>query len=221
MLVIEDLLGADDLDRIAAELATGVFRDGRATAGAAARRVKNNEQLDPDCPAYTAVTAIITERLWAASTFQAAVLPKIISRLIVSRYGPKMSFGPHYDNAIMTGAATLRSDLAFTVFLNDAASYEGGSLVIETKAGEDEIKLPAGAAVIYPATSIHRVEPVRSGIRLVAVGWVQSLCRLADHRDILFQLYGVNASLRQRGEERIACVTGNVHANLLRLWADL
>src|SRR3546814_20496330 len=39
-------------------------------------------------------------------------------------------------------------------------------------------KTPAGSALLYATSSIHRVEPVTAGERLVAINWIES--RIAD-----------------------------------------
>ena len=74
-----------------------------------------------------------------------------------SRYESGMQYGSHVDDALMDG---MRTDVAFTLFLSDPTSYDGGELTIESAAGEETFKLDAGALVAYSATSLHR-NPVR------------------------------------------------------------
>ena len=122
-----------------------------------------------------------------------------------------------------TGNSCYRSDISLTVFLNDAASYEGGELVIEQVEGERMFKLEAGSAIVYPSsTTLHRVEPVTKGVRLIAVAWVQSLVRDPHQREILFDLDTVRRSIFQKEGKTIEFdLISKSHANLLRQWSQL
>jgi PKHD-type hydroxylase len=68
---------------------------------------------------------------------------------------------------------------------------------------------------------LHRVEPVSRGVRLAAVGWVRSLIRAADQRELLFDLDRVVLMLRQGqgGDEALDLVL-KTRGNLLRRWLD-
>ncbi len=92
----------------------------------------------------------------------------------------------------------LRTDVSFTLFLAEPHEYEGGELVIETSDGEEGIKLPAGHLFLYPSTSLHRVEPVTQGERIVAVGWARSFIRDAGKREMLFDLDATRRTLFER-----------------------
>jgi PKHD-type hydroxylase len=96
-----------------------------------------------------------------------------------------MKYGDHVDSALMGGNNGIRTDFAMTVFLSAPSSYEGGELIIP---GAGQIKLDVGEAYVYPATSIHRVQPVTSGVRLAVVTWFQSAVRDQILRGILFDL---------------------------------
>ena len=150
--------------------------------------------------------------------FRLAVRPKTLTPLILSRYEPGMEYGSHVDDAVMQG---LRTDVSFTLFLSDPATYEGGALVIETSAGEDDVKLPPGSLVAYPSTTLHRVAPVKSGVRLAAVGWARSFVRDQAKREFLFDL----DTARQRifaseGKTAEFDLLAKTSANLLRMWAE-
>jgi PKHD-type hydroxylase len=137
---------------------------------------------------------------------------------MISRYAQGASYGSHTDDALMGG---LRSDVSFTVFLNAPADYEGGELVLERPDGEQSFKLESGDAVVYPSTSLHRVNPVERGTRLVAVGWVQSLVRRADQRELLFDLDTARRSLFAReGKNAEFDLLSKCLSNLLRDWAE-
>lgn len=192
------------------------FKPGAATAGWHARPVKQNEQASGD--AVRQVTAAVERALLAHPVFNAVARPRNLVGMLVSRYGAGMEYGLHVDDALMHG---VRTDLSFTVFLNGPEAYEGGELVIEGVDGESAIKLVAGAAVVYPTAALHRVRPVISGERLVVVGWVRSLVRRADQREVLFDLDTVVAHLRQAGAERVLMDRVlKTRANLLRMWVE-
>jgi PKHD-type hydroxylase len=144
--------------------------------------------------------------------------PRTVSPMLLSRYQTGMTYGRHVDDALMKG---LRTDVSFTLFLSDPQSYEGGELVIEGTFGEQAIKLEAGSVVTYPSTTLHRVEPVREGVRLAAVGWVRSYVRSAEQREILFDIETVRRRLFDRSgkSEEFDRLT-KVQSNLLRAWAD-
>lgn len=193
--------------------------DGRSTAGWNAKTVKGNEQVRRDDPTGHRIKAEITEILLAHPLFQAAARPRRIHSLLISHYGVGMAYGRHVDNALMAGQ--YRSDLSFTIFLSDPQTYEGGELVIEGADTEQGYKLPAGSAIVYPSTSLHRVNPITQGDRWAVVGWVESWVRQADQREILFDLETVKRSLfAQGGKTPEFDLLSKTLSNLLRQWLD-
>jgi PKHD-type hydroxylase len=147
---------------------------------------------------------------------QAAAFPRRIHSLLFSRSGRGQGYGRHVDNAWMAAG---RSDLSFTVFLSDPDAYSGGALVLELPAGEMAVRLPAGHALVYPSTLLHRVEPVTAGERLVAVGWIESRIRHADQREVLFELDTARRALFERqGKDEIFDLISRSYSNLLRCW---
>jgi len=215
-ILIGNVLSATDLDSLRAALGQARFVDGRETAGFAAREVKHNVQAVNE-PTLEAIREMVTERLLANEVFSMAVRPKALS-LMFSRYDPGMRYGVHVDDAVMSG---MRTDVAFTLFVSEPESYEGGELVIETAAGEDTIKLAAGALVAYPATSLHRVAEVTRGVRLAAVGWARSLVRDPARRELLFDLDTARRKLfAQHGQTAEYDLVSKSFANLLRMWVD-
>jgi PKHD-type hydroxylase len=221
MYFLTDILDQFALADIRTRIATAPYRPGRATAGPDAAKLKHNNQLDPGSAAYAAVNDLVRSRIWSAATVTSMLLPRRISDVIIASYEPGMAFGTHYDNAVMAGAEPLRTDLAFTLFLNEPDDYEGGELVVERSDGEESIKLAAGSGVFYAATNLHRVEPVTRGNRLVAVGWIQSLCRSGEHRSLLFMLDRTMAALESGSPKDAALLLGNIKSNLLRMWSDV
>jgi PKHD-type hydroxylase len=193
------------------------FEDGRRTAGWHAREVKRNEQASRG-PAADAVLTKVKQALLAHDVFLAAARPKKFVKLLISRYGPGMTYGTHVDDALMEGS---RTDLSFTLFLSDPAEYEGGELVIEDSLEDRSIKLAAGEMILYPSGTLHRVEPVASGSRLAVVGWLRSHVRDPARREILFDLELTLRELFNRdGKTEMFDRLVKTRTNLLRLWVE-
>jgi len=217
ILAIADVLSAADVAEARAGLATATFVDGKATAGWAAKLVKANLQASRG-PDLERVRALVETRLTEHAVFALATRPKIILGPLFSRYQPGHAYGPHVDDALMDG---VRTDVAFTLFLSDPESCDGGELIVDTPAGEEAFKLAVGSVVTYPATTLHRVAPVVSGERLAAVGWVRSFVREASHRELLFDLETARRRLFDRdGKTADGDLLAKCAANLLRLWCD-
>lgn len=194
-----------------------MFRDGKATAGWYAREVKNNLQAAPGAEADR-IIARLQEALLAHGVFTAAARPKAITTLLLSRYEPGMEYGLHVDDAIMAGQ---RADLSFTYFLSPRDSYDGGELMIDSGMGEDAVALDAGQLILYPSSTLHRVNPILRGVRLAAVGWVRSFVRATEHREILFDLEVALREVHQReGKTALFDKLVKTRSNLLRLWAE-
>jgi PKHD-type hydroxylase len=134
-----------------------------------------------------------------------------------------MSYGDHVDDPVMgPPGGQYRSDISTTVFLNAPEEYQGGELVIRTAYGEEQLKLPAGDAVIYPSSSLHHIKEVTEGERLVAVTWTQSMLRDPQQREVLYQLYQARESLLQsQPGSKVATQVDHAYVNLVRLWAEL
>ena len=193
------------------------FQDGKTTAGRAARQVKSNEQLASGAEIDT-VRRIVGKALHGHPLYTAFAQPKAITRMLVSRYTQGMEYGTHVDDALMGGR---RTDLSFTLFLTPPQDYEGGELIIEDMGGENAVKLDAGNAVIYPTGALHRVAPVISGQRLAVVGWIRSLVRRADQREILFDLDVTSRAIFERdGKTPVYDTLAKTRSNLLRMWAE-
>ena len=213
---IPDVLSADELSQIRAALATAEFVDGKTTAGWYAKQVKHNQQLQRG--AGQPLEAVVTAALNRNPLFQIAVRPKQIHSLRFSRYGVGMSYGTHADNAMM---GSHRSDVSFTLFLSEPTDYDGGELVIEAADDEQAYRLQAGNAIVYPSSTLHRVNEVTQGQRLVVVGWVQSLVRDPAQRELLFDLDTVRRSLyAQQGKTAEFDLLSKSVSNLLRRWVE-
>jgi PKHD-type hydroxylase len=222
ILCIADVLDPELLSAAEAALGVAEFADGRETAGWHARTVKRNVQARAGGLALATLRDRLADALKRNDVFRSAVLPRTLRALMFSRYETGMSYGTHVDDAIMSGPEPLRSDVSVTLFVSPPDSYDGGELVIEMHGGEEAYKLAAGHAIVYPSTTLHRVETVTRGRRDVAVGWVQSLVRDVAQREVLFDLDTARRALFQRhGKTREFDQLSRTYSNLLRMWADL
>lgn len=224
LLTLEGVLTPDDVREARRLLAGAAWEDGRSTAGAQAVTVKNNQQLAQDGEPARTLRALVLQGLERHATFFSAALPRNVFPPMFNRYaGPANSYGNHVDAAIRYApAGRVRTDLSCTLFLCDPDEYEGGDLVVESAAGERRVKLPAGDMVLYPSTSVHRVEPVTRGARVASFFWVQSMVRSEEQRRLLFEMDRALMHLRSTVGEMdagVVALTGTYH-NLLRLWAE-
>lgn len=223
--IIPDLFDAEGIARVRAVLDGGEWIDGNATSGPQAALAKRNQQLPEFSDAAAEAGRMVVDALSRAPLFMAAALPLKIYPPFFNRYSGGESFGDHIDNAVRMRRGTdfrIRSDLSATLFLSDPDSYGGGGLIIEGMAPAPGIKLPAGHLILYPSSTVHRVEPVTSGTRVASFMWIQSMVRDQTQRDLLHDLdLGVQAAAAAMGQSAPAVVrlTGVYH-NLLRQWAD-
>ena len=219
---IDNVLTPEELDFVVSSLDAADFVDGKITAGWHARFVKHNTQLTSKATCAKDLRDLVKTALKRSNLFQIAVQPKLVHSMIFSRYEAGMSYGTHIDNAVMGNQELMRSDVSLTLFLSAPSTYGGGELVIESIEGELTFKLDAGSVIVYPSSTLHRVEPVTEGVRLVAVIWVQSLIRDPNEREILFDLdVARRAIFEKNGKTTEFDLISKSHANLLRKWADL
>ena len=223
MIVIPDVLNAEQIGTMRARLQAADWIDGNATSGHQSARAKRNRQLAEGDPEAKALGDIVLDALGASPLFVAAALPLKVYPPLFNRYGVGEGFGDHVDSAIRIRAGSdfrIRSDLSATLFLSDPSEYEGGELVAE---GQAPVKLAAGDMVLYPASTVHRVTPVTRGERIACFFWIQSMVRDGSARTMLFELDRSIQELTQAaGPEAPALIrlTGLYH-NLLRRWAEL
>jgi PKHD-type hydroxylase len=225
LLHIPEVLSPSALEQCRTILESGPWVDGRVTAGTQSAQVKNNLQLSEDSEAGRAARAIVLEGLEKSALFFSAALPKQIFPPLFNRYqGANNAFGNHIDNAIRATPTTgqrIRTDLSATLFLADPEHYDGGELVIEDTYGSHAVKLPAGDLVLYPGSSLHRVEPVTRGARLASFFWLESMVRETERRRLLFEMDMAILELRQtQGDTSPAVNLTGCYHNLLRMWAE-
>lgn len=218
ILPVANILDADQVALIRARLTQGRMQPGAATAGWNARLVKDNEQLRADDPAHGDLRALVEQAVRAHPVVAAATRPKGFGPILFSRYGQGQHYGSHVDDALMGG---MRTDVSFTLFLCEPDTYAGGELVMETSAGDAAFKLPAGAGLFYPSTTLHRVMPVTEGQRMAAVGWIRSFIRDPAERELLFDLDTARQGLFARdGKNAEFDLLSKCLSNLIRKWAD-
>ncbi len=217
LMTIGHILDQTALTELAQTLPRMRYEDGRATAGWHAARVKKNEQARPSMT-LDLLQEQLQNALLANPVFAAAVRPKALTPLLISKTGAGGHYGSHVDSPIMGG---LRTDVSFTLFLNDPEDYDGGELIIESAAGEEGYKLEAGSVVVYPSTTLHRVGEVTRGERYVAAGWAQSLIRDDGKRELLFDLDHAQRRLfDQHGKTAEFDLLAKCSANLMRRWVE-
>ncbi|MBC7381303.1 MAG: Fe2+-dependent dioxygenase, partial [Burkholderiaceae bacterium] len=226
---VRDVLTPAEVSGARGILATAPWGDGRITAGTQSAQAKNNQQLPEDADATRAVQQLLLRGLERSAIFFSAALPKQISPPLCNRYqGANNAFGNHVDSAVRylrNGTGRVRTDISCTLFLSEPADYDGGELMVEDTYGEQRVKLPAGDLVLYPGTSVHRVEPVTRGARVASYFWIQSMVRSDEQRRLLFDLDNHLRRLRGAGgpgeaDPSVIGLTSTYH-NLLRMWLDV
>ncbi|MET0330515.1 MAG: Fe2+-dependent dioxygenase [Dyella sp.] len=226
LLHIPQVLSAAQVAAFASRLNQADWADGKLTAGYQSAPTKANRQLREDDPLARALGAQVTAAVLANPTFFASALPRHIYPPLFNCYGVGEQFGLHVDNAVrydrqQIPPLPLRTDLSATLFLCEPEDYDGGELVIEDSFGSHAVKLAAGDLVLYPGSSLHKVEPVTRGARLASFFWVQSLVRDAGQRRILFDLDVAIQRLTQQGSDQAALLSlTGVYHNLLRQWSE-
>ena len=224
LTILNQVLQPNELAALRQTLSGLEYVDGRASAGDHAGQVKRNEELKlDDAKVIEPLARAFMSAYGRNDTFRSAALPLHVALPVFARYTEGMHYGSHIDEAIMgMSGKRFRTDIATTLFISSPSDYEGGELVVETSAGEQHFKLAAGDAVLYPASSLHRVETVTSGERLVAVSWIQSMVRDAGKRQILHDLNDVRESLMAHApNEPRTHKSDRAYSNLLRMWAEV
>ena len=221
ILTLPELVTPDELALIKQKIATVPFIEGKATAGELLKSVKNNQQIPWNHPVMKEITDLVMRALGRCDAFMSLAQPRRLAAMLVSRYEPGMAYGAHVDAPIMGEPNHVRSDVSFTLFLNEPDTYQGGELAFENGSGETAFKLPARSAICYPTGQLHRVRPVEHGERLAVVGWVQSLVREPAIRELLHDLSDARELLvGQEGAGRAVELLTKSYSNLLRRNAE-
>ena len=225
LIDIAEVFTADEVDEMRTRLLAEPWVDGKVTAGQRSARDKFNHQLNEDSALGLLFGQRILARLSENAQFMSAALPKRIYPPLFNRYSGGEAFGFHIDNAIrgIKGVRErVRTDLSATLFLTDPQTYDGGELVIRDTFGERSVKLPAGHLVLYPGTSVHKVNPVTRGERVAAFFWIESLVREDSQRSLLLDMdVAIQRLNAQQADDESLLQLSGVYHNLLRRWSDV
>jgi PKHD-type hydroxylase len=225
LIEIPALFSASEVDATVATLLDQPWVDGKVTAGQRSAMAKNNRQLTEDSPMALRIGEQILARLSDNALFMSAALPKRIYPPLFNRYSGGEAFDWHIDNAIrgIKGVRErVRTDISATLFLADPASYDGGELVIRDTFGEHALKLPAGHLLIYPGSSLHKINPVTRGERIASFFWIESLVREDSQRQLLLDMdVAIQTLTAQDADHHALLQLSGAYHNLLRRWSDV
>src|SRR5215213_3204996 len=198
--------------------ASAPFVDGRMTNPH--NTAKQNEQLH-DQQSYQRSAQLLQAALVRNEDLLNFTFPVKIAPPLITRYKPAMKYGLHADVAFMQlPGGYMRADLSCTIFLNDPESYEGGALHIRLGDADLRFKLKPGEAIVYPSDTLHEVEPVTKGERLVAITFMQSRIQDPFRRNLLYNLNEVAALEGLKMAPENFTTMQLIQNQLLRYWGD-
>lgn len=219
---VPSVLSRDELTALHSKMEGTAFIDGSGTAGWSAREVKRNLQMAVGNPEYEYSARIVRESFMRSGELQTALLPAAATPVLFNRYEQGMEYGPHVDTPVMGSmSSAVRSDIAITIFLSDPRSYDGGELNVLMNGISTQFKLEAGAAIAYPANTLHHVTPVTRGVRDAAIIWVQSQIRDPAKRELLWDMENAKRlTFSREGKSATFDLISKSRANLMRMWAE-
>lgn len=224
LLAIPNVLSPEQVAEARKILEAAEWIDGRDTAGHQGARVKKNLQLPLRSPAAEQLGEMILKALAASPLFMSAALPARILPPMFNRYEVGQTFGTHVDGAIrmLGNGNSVRTDVSCTLFFSNPDEYDGGELIVEDTYGSKSVKLPAGHMILYPSTSLHRVNPVTRGVRLCSFFWLQSMIRDDSRRSLLFDMdVAIQRLAGQMPDHPSVVQLTGIYHNLLRQWAEV
>ena len=208
------LLNRQECQGILDKLCDAEWIDGKETAGSQAQTGKINEQVKQSSPLREELHSYVQKAMWSHSAIKSFCLPRKLHRLIISKTSVGGGYESHVDNAYMSSG---RSDLSFTLCLSDHNQFTGGSLEVDTVMDSVKIELKQGEIVIYPSTTMHRVNKVTDGVRIACVGWIESYLKNEVDRITMFQLdSGAKGLLAKHGRSEELDLVFLAYTNLLR-----
>ena len=214
--LIKDVLNGQQIAELTKIADQATFVDGKISNPH--NKTKNNMHMHDQRLQQNAVD-IMAQALMANEDFVNFAVPAQFAPPLITRYEPGMQYGLHPDSALMTiGNTTIRSDLSCTIFLEDPSSYEGGHLRIVLGTEEVRIKGPVGSAIVYPSHTLHEVEKVTKGRRLVGLTFIQSQIGDSFKRELLYELNEVAALEGLKMSHENFTRLQAVQFNLKRLW---
>ncbi len=194
------------------------WEDGKKTAGSHAAQVKNNLQLSRNSEISKSLSKLVIKKILANPLIKSFSLPKKIHSIMFTKSSKGMKYGRHIDNAFMSSG---RADLSFTIFINEKNNYNGGELIVENINLENKFKLNSGEILIYPSTYLHSVEEIKSGDRIVCVGWIESYVKSIEEREYLFDIdAGARSLLSKYGRSTDLDLIFKSYSNFLRLLSN-
>ena len=210
------VLSADQVSEIKKIASTANFVDGKISNPHS--KIKNNLQLH-DAEAYNKTSKILHDALMSNSEFVDFAFPEKIAPPLITRYEPGMTYGLHADSAIIPlPDGPIRSDISCTIFLSGPDECKGGALHVALGEADLRFKGTPGAAIVYPSHTLHEVEPITAGERMVAITFIQSKIPDVAKRNLLYEINEVAAleglSMSQENYTRLQAV----QYNLLRMW---
>ncbi|MGX9418738.1 Fe2+-dependent dioxygenase [Vibrio sp. WJH972] len=219
--ILKNVISYDQIQNLDLLIQDGTFHSGKNTAGWAAQSIKNNQQWSARPEQEAELSAYLTSLLTSHPEFATTTYGKRIAPFLVSESQDSGGYGNHVDDALMGAETIIRSDISCTIFLSDPTDYIGGELVINLSGQELSYKLPLGHAIVYPSTTLHRVNPVTTGVRRVGVTWLESYVRSAEDREVLNDLDLARRDImKSQGKCAAFDQISKAHANLLRRWSD-
>ncbi len=208
------LLNNEECEKLLGKLCDAEWIDGKTTAGSQAQTGKINEQVQQSSPLKAEIHAYVQKAMWAHPAIKSFCLPRKLHRFLISKTCVGGGYESHVDNAYMSSG---RSDLSFTLCLSDHKQFKGGSLQVDTVMDSVDLELEQGEIVIYPSTSMHRVNTVTEGVRIACVGWIESYLKNEIDRVTLFQLdSGAKGLLAKHGRSEELDLIFLAYTNLLR-----
>jgi PKHD-type hydroxylase len=222
LITLKSVIDPEQLNIIQQAVTHAAYVDGKSSAGKTAAKVKNNQEIDQQSEMGQQLAQVIIGNLSHHEDFKSAALPLRIASPYVAKYSKGMTYGYHIDDPVMGKEQRFRCDLACTIFLNSPEDYAGGELSIKTQFGEKQVKLSAGDAVLYPASSLHKVNEISNGERIVAVTWIQSLIRDPAQREILYDLSKARDKLMtEQPDNEVTKQVDHSYTNLVRMWSEV
>ena len=211
MLFIQSALDAEELAEVTPRL--------KALPAASIRPGKPGEPQHNDSKAR-AIMGWVRSIVSRHPLVQAYAQPARFSTLILTRHMVGEYFGLNPVDPLMKdeNGLPMRTDLAFTLFLTPKDDYDGGALTLEANDGTRDIKLDAGDMVIHRTGQLHQVTPVTRGERLACIGWIHSLTKHEDERDILFDLQRMLLVATDRDQ---VLMLRKTIGNLVRMWGEV
>ncbi|GJL82314.1 MAG: PKHD-type hydroxylase [marine bacterium B5-7] len=222
LVTIEKLISPQEVMEVRRILDEATFVSGRVSAGKRAAARKKNSEIPVGANSLDSLNRIVMGALVRNETYRLATLPLKVAAPFYARYVSGMYYDSHIDDPVMGDGPRYRSDVSITIFLNAPEEYQGGELCIDTSFGEQRIKQSAGSAVLYPSSTLHRVDEVTGGERLVAVTWLQSMVRSEAQRELLYKLAMARDQLFCELPDSSACATvEQTYVNLVRMWSEV